>query len=87
MLLVAFTPQFGGILAAATFQGLGLMVCNFHGNTLPAELYREGRLTVLNRINAVFGVGSVLAPLLVTLLPWRAGYAIFAVFAFATAAL
>lgn len=87
LLLVAFTPQFGGILAAAPFLGLGLMVCNFHGNTLPAELYREGRLTVLNRINAVFGVGSVLAPLLVTLLPWRVGYAIFAVFAFVTAGL
>lgn len=87
LLLVAFTPQFGGILAAAPLLGLGLSVCNFHGNILPGELHTLNRLTILNRINAVFGVGSVLAPLLVTLLPWRAGYVIFALFAFLTAAL
>lgn len=87
LLLVALTPQFKGILAAAPFLGLGLMVCNFHSNTLPAELYPEGRLTVLNRINAMFGVGSVLAPLLVTLLPWRVGYALFALLALITAGL
>ncbi|MBF6595861.1 MAG: MFS transporter [Thermaceae bacterium] len=87
LLLVAFTPLFGGILLAAPLLGLGLSVCNFHGNTLPGELYAKGRLVVLNRINAVFGVGAVLAPLLLTLLPWRVGYILFAGVALITAAL
>jgi MFS family permease len=38
-------------------------------------------MAMLNRINAVFGVGAVLAPLLMVWLPWRIGYGVLAVVA------
>lgn len=78
LLLIAITPQVGGVFLAALWLGLGVAVVNFHCNALPLELYPQGQMALLNRINAAFGVGAVLAPLLMVWLPWRAGYGVLA---------
>ncbi len=78
LLLIALTPQVGGVFLAALWLGLGVAVVNFHCNALPLELYPQGQMAMLNRINAAFGVGAVLAPLLMVWLPWRAGYGVLA---------
>ncbi len=87
LLTIAFTPQFAGVLFAALFLSLGIAVANFHSNALPSELYTKGRAVVLSRVNAVFGVGAVLSPLLMVWVPWRAGYVFLALVAFGAAAL
>ncbi len=78
LLLVAIAPQVGGVFLAALLLGLGVAVANFHCNALPLELYPKGQMAMLNRINAAFGVGAVLAPLLMVWLPWRLGYGVLA---------
>ncbi len=78
LLLIAITPQVGGVFLAASLLGLGVAVVNFHCNALPLELYPKGQMAMLNRINAAFGVGAVLAPLLMVWLPWRWSYGVLA---------
>ncbi len=87
LLLVALTPQAGGVFLAALLLGLGVAVANFHCNALPLELYSRGQMALLNRINAAFGVGAVLSPLLMVWLPWRMGYAVLALVALVAALL
>ncbi|MGK0619451.1 MFS transporter [Meiothermus cerbereus] len=87
LLLIALTPQMGGVFGAALLLGLGVAVANFHCNALPLELYSKGQLAVLYRVNTAFGVGAVLAPLLMVGLPWRVGYGVLALVALAAAAL
>uniref|UniRef100_UPI00261E87CA MFS transporter n=1 Tax=uncultured Meiothermus sp. TaxID=157471 RepID=UPI00261E87CA len=72
---------------AAFFLGLGVSVVNFHCNALPLELYPKGQMAMLNRINAAFGLGAVLAPLLMVWLPWRTGYVVLAAVALLAAGL
>mgnify|MGYP005840297043 CR=1 FL=1 len=87
LLLVAIAPQVGGVFLAALALGLGVAVANFHCNALPLELYPKGQLAVLYRINTAFGVGAVLAPLLMVGLGWRMGYAVLALVALVAAGL
>lgn len=71
----------GGVFGAALLLGLGVAVANFHCNAL-LQLYK-GQLAVLYRVNTAFGVGAVLAPLLVVGL----GYGVLALVALAAAGL
>lgn len=87
LLLIALTPQMGGVFGAALLMGLGVAVANFHCNALPLELYPKGQLVVLYRVNTAFGVGAVLAPLLMVGLPWRWGYGVLALVALVAAGL
>lgn len=87
LLCMALTPWMGGVFAAALLLGLGVAVVNFHCNALPLELYPKGQLTVLYRVNTAFGVGAVLAPLLMVGLGWRAGYGVLALVALGAAGL
>lgn len=85
--LMATTSQVGGVFLAALLLGLGVAMVNFHCNALPLELYPRGQMAMLNRINAAFGVGAVLAPLLMVWLPWRTGYLMLAAVAMLGSAL
>lgn len=87
MLIMALTPHPSGIFLAALFLGWGVAIANFHCNALPLELYPKGQMAMLNRINAAFGVGAVLAPLLMLWLPWRLGYGVLAAVALLAAVL
>ncbi len=81
LLLVAGTGKAEGIYLAALLLGFGVSTANFHCNALPLELYTRGQMLVLGRVNAAFGLGAVLSPLLMVWLPWRWGYAILALLA------
>jgi fucose permease len=83
----ALTPEVWGIFGGAFLLGIGVAIANFHCNALPLDLYRTGQAVVLNRISAAFGVGAVLAPLLMVWLPWRLAYGLLAGVAVAAAAL
>lgn len=85
--LVALSPEVSGIFLAALLLGFGVAVANFHCNALPLDLYPRGQMVMLNRINAAFGLGAVLAPLLMVWLPWRWGYGLLAVGALLAAVL
>lgn len=87
LLVIALSPQFSGVLFAAILLSLGISTANFHSNSIPSELYTNNRAVVLSRVNAVFGVGAVLSPLIMVWLPWRSGYVILALVAFAAAVL
>lgn len=86
LLLVALTPWMGGVFGAALLLGLGVAVANFYCNALLLELYK-GQLAVLYRVNTAFGMGAVLAPLLMVGLGWRVGYGVLALVALAAAGL
>jgi len=87
MLLIATAPGLLSILLAAIFLSLGVATINYHANSLPGELYAEGSIVIINRVNAAFGVGAVVSPLLVVLLPWRWAFVWFAVMALIGAAM
>ncbi|RDI95294.1 MFS transporter [Meiothermus sp. QL-1] len=83
--LIALAPGAWGLYGAAFFLGLGVAVVNFHCNALPVELFPNRPMVVLGRVNAAFGLGAVLAPLLLLWLPWRLGYGLLALVALVTA--
>ncbi|XOB98377.1 MFS transporter [Deinococcota bacterium DY0809b] len=84
---MALAPAFGWVVLAAGVAGLAQGVLNVHANGLVGELHPERRVLMLNRVNAAFGLGAVSAPLLMTLLPWRAAFWGFALAFFASAVL
>ncbi|MDX2007050.1 MAG: MFS transporter [Meiothermus sp.] len=85
-LLIALAPQFTVVLAGGLLAGFAVMVVNVNANAVALEL-NAGNLTVLSRVNAAFGLGAVVAPLLVVGLPWRTAYLLFALLALVTVAL
>jgi len=84
-ILAALTPTFNGVLVAGVLLGFGQGVINVHGNGLTGELWPERRVTMLNWVNAAFGVGAVSAPVLSLWLAWREMFGLFAVLALLTA--
>lgn len=69
--LIALSPSFSWIVLAGVFLGFGVGLANFHGNSLTGELWPQRRVTMLSWINAAFGVGAIMTPLLMLALPWR----------------
>ena len=73
----ALTPTWTGLILAALLLGLGRSGINAGINTFIADAYPSSRM---NWLHALFGVGSSLGPLLVTLLvaqwgqPWQLSY-------------
>lgn len=85
--ILALTPEVWGIFGGAFLLGIGVAIANFHCNALPLDLYPTGHAVVLNRVGAAFGIGAVLAPLLMVGLPWRLAYGLLAGVALVAAAL
>lgn len=73
-LVMALASTFAWVVAAAGLAGVAQGVLNVHANGLVGELHPERRVLMLNRANAAFGVGAVVAPLWLTWLPWRTGF-------------
>lgn len=73
-LAMGLAPSFAWIVAAAGVGGVAQGVLNVHANGLVGELHPRTRVLMLNRVNAAFGVGAVVAPLWLTWLPWRVGF-------------
>jgi fucose permease len=77
----ALAPTWGWLLAATLLLGLGMGLLNAGVNTFAAHHFRTSRM---NWLHAFYGLGSSLAPLLVTVLVIRAGLdwrLVFALFA------
>jgi hypothetical protein len=68
---MGLAPSFAWIVAAAGVGGVAQGVLNVHANGLVGELHPGARVLMLNRVNAAFGVGAIVAPLLLTWVPWR----------------
>ncbi|MCL4455469.1 MAG: MFS transporter [Deinococcus sp.] len=84
---ISLAPSFAVVVVSALFLGLAVGTINVHSNGLPGDLFPENRILVLFRVNAAFGIGSVCGPLLMTFLPWRTSYLLFAVVAVVAALL
>lgn len=78
---LALAQNFDVIVLGALPLGLAVGMINLNANALPGELYPERRMVVLSQVNAAFGAGAVVTPLLLALLPWRAVLFAFAAFA------
>jgi MFS family permease len=78
---LALARSFDAIVLGALPLGLAVGMINLNANALPGELYPERRMVVLSQVNAAFGAGAVVTPLLLALLPWRAVLLAFAAFA------
>lgn len=85
--LIALSPSFIWVVLAGVFLGFGVGLANFHGNSLTGELWPERQVTMLSWINAAFGVGAILTPLLMLVLPWRWVMLLFALIALTAAIL
>jgi MFS family permease len=85
--LVAVSPTFGGVIAAAVLLGFGDGILNLQCNSLVGELHPQRRIVVLNWANATFGLGALSAPLLGGFLPWRLAFGLTAILALASAML
>lgn len=72
-LLVAVAPAWPLVLLGTGLMGLGFGLQNVAANLLLVRTFRAGAAPILNFVGALFGVGSVLGPLLVgQFLPeWR----------------
>jgi len=75
-LVMSLAPSFVWLVAAAGAGGVAQGLLNVHANGLVGELHPRTRVLMLNRINAAFGVGAIAAPLLLTMVPWRWGFAL-----------
>jgi fucose permease len=65
---VAAASQWWLVLAGVTVAGFGFGICDFSLNRLFADAFDQGKGAMLNLLNALFGVGAVVAPLLVAVL-------------------
>lgn len=70
-LIAALTPGFDGMYAMALLGGFGLGALNLHANAIPMEVVRERPQVLLSQLNAAFGVGAIITPLIAVVLPWR----------------
>jgi MFS transporter, FHS family, glucose/mannose:H+ symporter len=65
---VAAASQWWLVLTGVTVAGAGFGILDFSLNRLFAEVFDHGRGAMLNLLNALFGVGAVIGPLLVAAL-------------------
>jgi len=72
---VALSPTWGLALAAAAFAGLGFGLLDVGTNLLFARAFGDRAVGALNLLNALFGLGAVLGPLLVGLFAPRVAIA------------
>lgn len=68
---IGLAPTWGMVLAGAVLAGAGAGLLNVSCNLMVAVSFRPKAAPALNLINAVFGVGAVIGPLLVTALEPR----------------
>lgn len=70
-LVAALVPGFEGMYAMALLGGFGLGALNLHANAIPMEVVRERPQVLISQLNAAFGLGAVLTPLIAVVVPWR----------------
>lgn len=70
---VVLAPSWWLLLAAAGLGGVGFGLLNVSGNLMVAVAFRPNAAPALNLINAVFGIGAVVGPLLVAVSEPRFG--------------
>jgi MFS transporter, FHS family, glucose/mannose:H+ symporter len=68
---VAAATRWWFVLAGVAVAGFGFGVLDFSVNRLFADAFDRGRGAMLNLLNALFGVGAVIGPLLVAVLARR----------------
>ena len=73
--VVAVAPVWLAVLGGAVLAGIGAGLLNVTGNLLIAVAFRPTAAPALNIINAAFGVGAVVGPLLVTVTEPHYGWA------------
>ncbi|MFP5310760.1 MAG: MFS transporter [Actinomycetes bacterium] len=75
----AVAPGFGALLAGTALLGAALGIVNTGGNAIAARDRAAGAVRRLNVVHAMFGVGAVAAPVVLSLVGYRATLLVLAV--------